>query len=112
MLQRLAGEDVAFDLALSTAVGCVRVDPHQFEQVIVNLVVNARDVMPAGGTLRIATDRAELRPAEARGHPALGPGAYVRLRGSGTGAGSPPEVMAHIFEHFFTTYGPGRGTGL
>ncbi|HLQ67868.1 MAG TPA: PAS domain S-box protein [Candidatus Limnocylindrales bacterium] len=112
MLQRLAGEDVAFDLALSTAVGCVRVDPHQFEQVIVNLVVNARDVMPAGGTLRIATDRAEFRPAEARGDPALAPGAYVRLRVSDTGAGIAPEVMDHIFEPFFTTKGPGRGTGL
>ncbi len=112
MLQRLAGEDVAFDLALSSAIGRVRVDPSQFEQVIVNLVVNARDVMPDGGTLRIATDRADLRPADAAGELALAPGSYARLRVSDTGTGIPPEAMDHIFEPFFTTKGAGRGTGL
>jgi PAS domain S-box-containing protein len=109
MLQRLAGEDVAFDLALSSAIGRVRVDPTQFEQVIVNLVVNARDVMPDGGTLRIATERADLKSGD---EPAMAAGAYARLRVSDTGSGISPEAMGHIFEPFFTTKGAGRGTGL
>ncbi len=109
MLQRLAGEDVAFDLALSSAIGRVRVDPTQFEQVIVNLVVNARDVMPDGGTLRIATERTDLKSGD---EPAMAAGAYARLRVSDTGSGIPPEAMDHIFEPFFTTKGAGRGTGL
>jgi len=112
MLQRLAGEDIGFDLDLASGIGPVRVDPSQFEQVVVNLVVNARDVMPDGGTLRIAVDRTDVTLAETRTEPDLAAGPYVRLRVADSGRGIDPEVLAHIFEPFFTTKGPGRGTGL
>jgi two-component system cell cycle sensor histidine kinase/response regulator CckA len=112
MLQRLAGEDVAFDLELSPDIGRVRIDPSQLEQLIVNLIVNARDAMPDGGTALIATDRADLGPVELRGEPGLAPGSYVRLTVADTGAGIDPDALEHIFEPFFTTKGPGRGTGL
>jgi two-component system cell cycle sensor histidine kinase/response regulator CckA len=112
MLQRLAGEDIGFDLDLAAELGPVRVDPSQFEQVIVNLVVNARDVMPDGGTLRIAVDRADVTLAETLAEPDLATGPYVRLRVTDSGAGIDPEVLEHIFEPFYTTKGPGRGTGL
>ncbi|MGE5179165.1 MAG: ATP-binding protein [Bacteroidota bacterium] len=112
MLQRLAGEDIGFDLDLDAEVGPVRVDPSQFEQVVVNLVVNARDVMPGGGTLRIAVDRVEVGAAEALAEPELAPGPHVRLRVADSGTGIDPAALEHIFEPFFTTKGPGRGSGL
>ncbi len=112
MLQRLAGEDVAFDLELSPGIGRVRIDPSQLEQLIVNLIVNARDAMPDGGTALIATDQADLGPIELRGEPGLAPGAYVRLTVADSGSGIDPDALEHIFEPFFTTKGPGRGTGL
>ncbi|HEV8128502.1 MAG TPA: PAS domain S-box protein [Candidatus Eisenbacteria bacterium] len=112
MLQRLAGEDVAFDLELTPDVGRVRIDPSQLEQLIVNLIVNARDAMPDGGVALIATELVELTPLELRGEPGLAPGTYVRLTVADTGNGIDPDVLGHIFEPFFTTKGPGRGTGL
>ncbi|HYJ33522.1 MAG TPA: ATP-binding protein [Candidatus Binatia bacterium] len=112
MLQRLAGEDIGFDLDVTPGLGPVRVDPSQLEQVIVNLVVNARDAMPDGGTLRIAVDRAEVATAQVLAEPDLVAGSYVRLRVADTGSGIDTEALEHIFEPFFTTKGPGRGTGL
>jgi two-component system cell cycle sensor histidine kinase/response regulator CckA len=112
MLQRLAGEHIGFDVDLSPETGEVRVDPSQFEQVVINLVVNARDAMPDGGTMGIATDRVLVSPAEARGDAELAPGAYARLRVSDTGTGIDPDAFGHIFEPFFTTKGHGRGNGL
>jgi CheY-like chemotaxis protein len=112
MLQRLAGEDIGFDLDLTPGLGPVRVDPSQFEQVIVNLVVNARDEMPDGGTLRIAVDRTDVTATQVLGEPDLVAGPYVRLRVADTGHGIDPAVLEHIFEPFFTTKGQGRGTGL
>jgi signal transduction histidine kinase/CheY-like chemotaxis protein len=112
MLRRLAGEDIRFDLDLSPAIGRARVDPSQWEQIVVNLVVNARDAMPRGGLVRISTDRAALGDGDVKGIPDLPPGAYVRLRVADNGCGIPPAAMAHIFEPFFTTKSPGKGTGL
>ncbi len=112
MLQRLAGEDVAFDLELVPDIGRVRIDPSQLEQLIVNLIVNARDAMLDGGTTLVATERAELLPFDVRGEPGLAPGSYVRLTVADTGNGIDPDALEHIFEPFFTTKGPGRGTGL
>ncbi|HET7498904.1 MAG TPA: ATP-binding protein [Candidatus Eisenbacteria bacterium] len=112
MLQRLAGEDIGFDLDVTPGLGPVRVDPSQFEQVIVNLVVNARDEMPDGGILRIAVDRTEVTTAQVLGEPDLVAGSYVRLRVADTGHGIDPAALEHIFEPFFTTKGLGRGTGL
>jgi two-component system cell cycle sensor histidine kinase/response regulator CckA len=111
MLQRLAGEDIGFDLDLDAEVGPVRVDPSQFEQVVVNLVVNARDVMPEGGSLRIAVDRVEVGAVEALAEE-LTPGPHVRLRVADSGTGIDPAALEHIFEPFFTTKAPGRGNGL
>ena len=112
MLERLAGEDIEFQLDLSPAIGRVRVDPSQFEQIVVNLVVNARDAMPEGGVLRIATERASLSDAETHGVPDVTPGRFVLLRVADSGTGIPADVMEHMFEPFYTTKEPGRGTGL
>ena len=109
MLRRLVGEDVAFELALAPSLGRIRIDPTHFEQVIVNLAVNARDALPSGGAIRIATETVD-RP----GNPMEGTlaGRHVRIRFEDTGTGIPAEVMDHIFEPFFTTKEAGRGTGL
>jgi PAS domain S-box-containing protein len=107
MLRRLVAEDVAIELDLRAA-STVRIDPTQLEQVIVNLAVNARDALPAGGVVRIETDSVH-RDAEAVGVAAP---RSVRLRFSDTGTGISAEVLEHIFEPFFTTKDPGRGTGL
>jgi len=112
MLERLAGEDIEFQLHLSPAIGRVRVDPSQFEQIVVNLVVNARDAMAEGGILRVTTERVTLSDAETRGTPDVSPGRFVLLRVTDTGTGIPSDVMEHMFEPFYTTKEPGRGTGL
>ena len=112
MIRRLVDERILFELSLSETIRRVRVDPTQLEQVIVNLVVNARDAMPEGGVISIRTDRLELTAGRAEGGFGLDPGAYVRLRVRDAGGGIAPEVMQHIFEPFFTTKEPGRGTGL
>ncbi len=113
MVRRLVGENIRFDVHLSDAIRRVRVDPTQLEQVIVNLVVNARDAMPKGGVITIRTDNLVLDAGQSEAGPGdLDPGAYVRLRLSDTGMGIAPDVLQHIFEPFFTTKEPGRGTGL
>jgi CheY-like chemotaxis protein len=87
-------------------------DAHQFEQLLVNLVVNARDAMPEGGQLTLQTANVTLTPAEAELFSALGPGEYVQLTVSDTGVGMSQEVKTHLFEPFFTTKPVGEGTGL
>ncbi|AHG93263.1 PAS sensor protein (plasmid) [Gemmatirosa kalamazoonensis] len=112
MLGRLLSEDVALDLQLAPDAGAVRADAGQLQQVLLNLAVNARDAMPLGGRLTIATESAVLeREAPAQPTP-LSPGRYVRLTVSDTGTGMSPEVLRHAFEPFFTTKEPGKGTGL
>lgn len=110
MLRRLIGEDVDLVLQLGDEVGNVRVDPGQLEQVLLNLVVNARHAMPRGGVLTLATDNAgPARDEEVR--PSV-PGGYVRLTVTDTGVGMDAETKALIFEPFFTTKPTGTGTGL
>ncbi|MDP1570524.1 MAG: PAS domain S-box protein [Vicinamibacterales bacterium] len=109
MLSRLIGEDVHLELRLDAPVATVEVDPAQIEQVLLNLIVNARDAMPRGGRLTIGTTVVE--PALEDGHEEAG-GPWVELRVSDTGEGIPPGVQARIFEPFFTTKPKGQGTGL
>ncbi len=111
MLRRLIGEDIALETRLAQPLGCVKADPVQIQQVIINLAVNARDAMPQGGRLVLETANVTLDEAAARAA-GLAAGAYVRLAVTDTGRGMSPEVMEHIFEPFFTTKGDGKGTGL
>jgi two-component system cell cycle sensor histidine kinase/response regulator CckA len=112
MLRRLIGEDIKLCATLAPGMSPLRMDPGQLEQVILNLVVNARDAMPRGGTIGIATQVVELDKAAVRRWPDAAPGRYVRLEVNDTGCGMSPEVIERIFEPFFTTKGIGKGTGL
>ncbi len=112
MLRRLIGEDVELLTVTSPNLWSVKADPHQIEQVLVNLAVNARDAMPQGGTLRIETTNVVVDDAFARRHPTLKTGEHVRMSVSDTGTGMDDHVMQHMFEPFFTTKEPGKGTGL
>ncbi|MBX9579974.1 MAG: PAS domain S-box protein [Gemmataceae bacterium] len=112
MLRRVIGEDVRLETALRPDAGHVLADRGQLEQVVLNLVVNARDAMPIGGTLTVATRPAEVNGRPAPGSPAVRPGRYVALTVRDTGCGMTDEVKARLFEPFFTTKGVGQGTGL
>ena len=112
MLRRLIGEDVDVVTALAADLGHVRADVGQVEQVLVNLVVNARDAMPQGGRLTIATENVAVASAGATPHGHLSPGRYVLLRVSDTGIGMDQETLARAFDPFFTTKPWGQGSGL
>jgi len=111
MLERLIGEDITLVFAPTEPLGRVRADPGQFEQVVMNLVINARDAMPAGGMLGIETANAEL-DREAAERVSAKPGSYVMLAISDIGMGMDEVTREHIFEPFFTTKGSSKGTGL
>jgi two-component system cell cycle sensor histidine kinase/response regulator CckA len=112
LLKRMVGEDVELRMVLNSQTGRLRVDASQLEQVVMNLVINARDAMPTGGTLSIETDNVDLDEQYARDHLGTQPGRYVMLSVSDTGCGMDKATQTRIFEPFFTTKGPGKGTGL
>ncbi|RSM70765.1 hybrid sensor histidine kinase/response regulator [Actinoplanes sp. ATCC 53533] len=112
MLRRTLGEHIHLVTHLDSALLPVSVDPSQFEQILLNLAVNARDAMPGGGTLSIDTSNTELDEDDVADCTELSPGRYVRFRVSDTGSGMPPEVAERAFEPFFTTKPQGAGTGL
>lgn len=112
MLRQLTREDVELSVVLDPAAGAIRADVGHIEQVIINLVVNARDAMPNGGKLVIETAFREVDRYFAEAHPDLAPGRYAALIVRDTGTGIAPEVISRIFDPFFTTKGPGKGTGL
>jgi CheY-like chemotaxis protein len=111
LLRRLIREDVDLTVTFAPTPTLVRVDPGQLEQVLVNLAINARDAMPAGGILTIGTDLVVLDGGRA-GESAVEPGDYVLITVADTGFGMTAEVAARAFEPFFTTKGLGKGTGL
>ncbi|HVT60051.1 MAG TPA: PAS domain S-box protein [Thermoanaerobaculia bacterium] len=112
MLRRIIGENVELVTHLRSPHGRVVVDPGQIEQVIVNLAVNARDAMPAGGKLILETADVELDEVYSQRHPEALPGPHVMIAVSDSGHGMDAETRLHIFEPFFTTKEPGKGTGL
>jgi signal transduction histidine kinase len=112
MLRRMIGEDIQLQTELQADVGNVKADPGQMEQVLMNLVVNARDAMPGGGQITIETANVFLDENFARQHPPVNPGPYVMLAVRDTGIGMNQDIQQHIFEPFFTTKEQGKGTGL
>jgi two-component system, cell cycle sensor histidine kinase and response regulator CckA len=112
LLRRLIREDILLQTSLAPDLWLVQADPGQIEQVIMNLVINARDAMPQGGRMTIESSNVVLDQEYARTRPMIMPGPQVLLAVSDTGSGMTEEVLQHAFEPFFTTKEPGQGTGL
>jgi signal transduction histidine kinase len=112
MLQRILGADVALATVKGAGLGRVRCDPTSIEQVLMNLVVNARDAMPTGGKLTLETSNVELSDEYVRAHTGARPGPHVLLAVTDTGIGMDQRMLERIFEPFFTTKQMGKGTGL
>ena len=111
MITRLIGEDIHFSFTHADPPQLVLMDPGQFEQIVMNLAINARDAMPSGGKLTMFLDRTRVDGVHAA-ELEIEPGSYVMLAVSDTGEGIDPDTLNHIFEPFFTTKPPGQGTGL
>ena len=112
LLGRILGENVRVHSEFGPALPSIKADAGMIEQIVMNLAVNARDAMPAGGALTIRTEMQDFGAAEVSRHPGSREGSFVCLSVSDAGSGIAPENMARIFEPFFSTKGPGKGTGL
>jgi PAS domain S-box-containing protein len=112
MLRRLIGEDISLTTSLDPSAGQVMADGHQLHQIIMNLAVNARDAMPDGGRLNIATSNADVAESDLAAHPDARAGKYVVMSVTDSGVGMDQETLQHAFEPFFTTKERGKGTGL
>src|SRR5208337_1809804 len=112
MLRRLISENVEIVTKPASGLGSVKADIGQIEQVILNLVINARDAMPTGGTLTLETANADLDEAYAQEHAGVRAGSYVMLAVSDNGVGMDAETQSHIFEPFFTTKENDKGSGM
>jgi signal transduction histidine kinase len=112
MLQRTLGETIELRVDGAPALWAATIDPHQFENALVNLALNARDAMPRGGTLTIATANVTLDETYAEQYQEVTPGDYVEVSVSDSGTGMPPEILEKVFEPFFTTKEVGKGSGL
>jgi signal transduction histidine kinase len=111
MLRQLVGERIQLVTILDPSLRVVNADPGQVDQIVLNLVMNARDAMPRGGALTISTSNTDIA-AGAAAIPGVRPGSYVQLTVTDTGTGMSEEVRSHLFEPFYTTKEPGKGTGL
>ena len=112
MLRRLIGEHIALDMQLAPDLPAIFADPSNVEQVIMNLALNARDAMPDGGKLTLATTRVEIDKASRERNPESQLGPYICLAVKDTGYGMDAATVGRIFEPFFTTKDPGQGTGM
>jgi PAS domain S-box-containing protein len=112
MVRRVVGEHIEVEVVLAAEIGTVRVDIGSLEQVVMNLIVNARDAMPNGGRLVLETSSAKLDEHDRESHSDIPPGMYGVLGVTDTGTGMSPEIRSRLFEPFFTTKPPGSGTGL
>jgi len=112
LLRRLIGAQIRLDMIHGRDIGLVKVDQGQLEQVIINLVVNARDAMPNGGSVTVKTSNHIQKDAILRGQDEMPPGRYVLIQVTDTGTGIPHEILSRIFEPFFSTKEVGSGTGL
>jgi signal transduction histidine kinase len=112
LLERVIPASIQTDFVSGSGLPKLRIDPHQLEQVLMNLALNARDAMPSGGRITFETQQVVVNGEYRRAHPWAKPGRYVLLTVSDTGTGMPPEVVERVFEPFFTTKAKGEGTGL
>jgi two-component system cell cycle sensor histidine kinase/response regulator CckA len=112
MMERMAGDQVSVGIRVSGRPTHVRIEPGQLEQVLMNLVVNARDAMPNGGTIEVQVEPIQLDERAVLRYPGIADGAFARIAVTDTGEGIDPDMQAHIFEPFFTTKNPEKGTGL
>lgn len=112
LLRRIVGENIEFETRFAPGLPAVHADAAMLEQVVMNLIINARDAMPNGGRLSVTLDRIDADAGRVAVHPGAKPGRFVQLRVADSGCGIPRENLARIFEPFFTTKEAGRGTGL
>src|SRR5204863_9134563 len=112
VLRRACPEPIEFEMIFEPRLLAANIDGAQFETALLNLVINARDAMPNGGTLRISTGLKTIAAAEAKRMSDIAPGNYVEISVADTGEGMPPDVLSRAFEPFFTTKEVGKGSGL